>query len=341
MPLKAQHLDRGGGTCRLDRDAGVRDQRPHPAPIGAGDDEVADPQRAALHQHGGDRAAAAVELGLDHGAFGRTVRIGAQVEDFRLQPDGFEQPLDIELLGRRHFDVEHLAAQRFDLDFMLQQLVAHALRLGVRAVDLVDRHDHRHLGGLGMIDRLHRLRHDAVVGGDHEHDDVGHLGAARAHGGEGGVARGVDEGDLVARGRRHLVGADMLGDAAGFAGRDLGRTNGVEQRGLAVVDVAHDGHHRRPRHQRGRIVGGVEQALLDVGFGDALDGVAQFLGEQLGGIGVDHVVDLRHVTLPHQELDHIHAALRHAVGELLDGDGFRNGDLAHQLFFRLVGGVTL
>src|SRR5262249_12540060 len=35
------------------------------------------------------------------------------------------------------------------------------------------------------------------------------------------------------------------------------------------------------------------------------------------------------------------AALGHAVGELLDGDGFRNGDLADELFFRLVGGVRL
>ena len=51
------------------------------------------------------------------------------------------------------------------------------------------------LGGARMVDRLHRLRHDAVVGGDDEHDDVGHLGAARAHRGEGGVAGRIDESD--------------------------------------------------------------------------------------------------------------------------------------------------
>ena len=133
----------------------------------------------------------------------------------------------------------------------------------------------------------------------------------------------------------------MLGDAAGFARRHLGRADGVEQRGLAVVDVTHDGHDRRTRHQRGGIVGGVEQAFLDVGFGDALDGVAQFLGQELGGIGVDHVVDLRHVALLHQELDDVHTALGHAVGELLDGDGLRNRDFAHELFLRLVGRMAL
>ena len=50
-----------------------------------------------------------------------------------------------------------------------------------------------------------------------------------------------------------------------------------------------------------RIVGGIEQAFLDVGFGDAPHRVAEFLGQQLGGIGVDRVGDLRHVTLLHQD----------------------------------------
>ena len=41
----------------------------------------------------------------------------------------------------------------------------------------------------------------------------------------------------------HLVGADVLRDAAGFAGGNIGFANGVEQRSLAVIDVAHDGDH--------------------------------------------------------------------------------------------------
>ena len=337
---EAEHLDRRRRPRGIDWRPGIGHQRAHAAPFGAGNDDIAAAQRAALHQDGGDRAAAAIEFGLDHGAFGRTIRIGFEVEDLRLQPDGFQQPVDIELLGRRNLDVEHVTAERFHLDFVLQQFVAYAFRLGIGPVDLVDRHDHRHLGRLGVIDRLDRLRHDAIVGGNHEHDDVGDLGAARAHGGEGGVARRVDESDLASRGCSDLVGADVLGDAAGFACRHFGRANGVEQRSLAVVDVAHDGHHRRTLRQRRRIVGDVEEALLDVGFSDALDGVAQFLGQELGGIGIDHIVDLCHVTLLHQELDHIDRALGHAVGELLDGDGFRNGDVAHELLFRLVGGMA-
>ena len=75
------------------------------------------------------------------------------------------------------------------------------------------------------------------------------LRAAGAHGGERLVARRVEEGhDLVAV--VHLVGADVLGDAACLAGRDLGLADRVEQRRLAVVDVPHDRDHRRARRSR-------------------------------------------------------------------------------------------
>ena len=82
-------------------------------------------------------------------------------------------------------------------------------------------------------------------------DDVGDLGAAGTHAGEGFVAWGVEEDDLAAKGGRirlcdlHLVGADVLRDAAGFAAGDVGLADGVEQRSLAVIDVAHDGDDGR------------------------------------------------------------------------------------------------
>ena len=267
--VEAQNLHRhrrAGGHHGV---AGVGDERAHAAPFRAGDDDVAGAQRAALHQHGRHRAAAAVEPRFDHGAFRRAVRVGLELEHFRLQRDHVEQLVEIDLLFRRDVDFEHLAAERFDLNLVLQQLRAHAFGLGVRLVDLVDGDDDRHLRGLGVMDRLDRLRHDAVVGGHHQHDDVGDLGAARAHGGEGRVAGRIDEGDAPAGRRGHLIGADMLGDAAGLAGRHFGRADGVKERGLAVVDVAHDGDHRRARLQVRRIVGRVEHAFFDVGLGDA------------------------------------------------------------------------
>ena len=299
-------------------------------------------QRAALNQHGGDRTAAAIELGFDHGAFGGTFRIGLEIEQFGLQRDHLEQLVEIGLVLGGYLDVDDFAAERFDLNLVLQQFGAHALRLGVGLVDLVDRHDHRNLRRLGVVDRLDRLRHDAVIGRHHQDHDIGDLGAARAHRGERGVAGRIDEGDLLAAFRRgHLIGADMLGDAAGFARNHVGVAKRVEQRGLAVVDMAHHGDDRRARLGIGGIVDDVEQALFDVGRGDALDGVAHFLGDQLRGVGIDHVGDLVHRALLHQQADDVDRALRHAVGEFLDRDRFRDRHLADQLFLRLVRGVSL
>src|SRR3712207_9588152 len=57
----------------------------------AGDEDVAGPQRAALNEHGRHRAAAAVELRLDHGAFRRAVGVGVQVQDLGLELQAFQK----------------------------------------------------------------------------------------------------------------------------------------------------------------------------------------------------------------------------------------------------------
>ena len=90
------------------------------------------------------------------------------------------------------------------------------------------------------------------------------------------------------------------------------------------------------RQQARRIVGRVEHALFDVRLGDAAHGVAEFLGDELGGVGVDRIGDLRHVALLHQDADHVDGALGHAVGQFLDGDRFRDRHFAGDLFLRLV-----
>ena len=221
---------------------------------------------------------------------------------------------------------------------MLQQFGADAVGISLRFVHLVDRNDHRHAGSFRVVDGFDRLRHDAVVGGDHKHDDVGHLGAAGAHGGERFVAGGVDKGDEIAqRGCPNLIGADVLSDAAGFARDDVGGADRVEQRGFAVVDVAHDGDDgrarlpgvRRPPSRR-------NEAFFDVGFRHALRRMAEFGDDQLGGIGVDDVVDLVHHALLHQQLDDVDGALGHAVGQILDGDRLRDDHFTHNLVARLL-----
>jgi hypothetical protein len=68
--VEAEHFDRHRRSGLVEVLALVRNQRADAAHFGAGHDDVADLERAALHQHGGDRTAAAIELGFDHGAFG-------------------------------------------------------------------------------------------------------------------------------------------------------------------------------------------------------------------------------------------------------------------------------
>ena len=183
----------------------------HPAPLGAGDHDVALPQRALLHQHRRHRAAAAVQPAFDHGAFGGAFRIGLQVEDFRLQRDRLGQLVEAGLLGRGNLHVLRLAAHLLDHDLVAEQFLADAPGIGVLLVHLVDGDDQRRAGRLGVADRLDGLRHHAVIRRHHQHHDVGDGGAAGAHGGERLVARGVDEGDLLARrasapGRRRYAG---------------------------------------------------------------------------------------------------------------------------------------
>ena len=69
--------------------------------------------------------------------------------------------------------------------------------------------------------------------------------------------------------------------------------------------------------------------------------MAHFLGDQLGGVGVDRVVDLQHLSLLHQQADDVDRALRHAVGEIRNGDGLGDGDFTHELFLRLGASLAL
>ena len=169
---------------------------------------------------------------------------------------------------------------------------------------------------------LDGLRHDAVVRRHHEDGDVRGLRAAGTHGGERLVARGVEEGDLLAA-DLHGVGADVLGDAARLARGDAGLADVVQQRGLAVVDVAHDGDDRRTGEE-------VLLGILDV---LVLEGVLGGLGQlhfqlhaelganQLRGVEVQFVVDGGDDAQHHQLFDDLAGRLADALGEVAHGDG--------------------
>ena len=179
-----------------------------------------------------------------------------------------------------------------------------------------------------MQDGLDGLGHDPVVCSHNQDNEVGDLCAAGPHGRKGGVARRVQEGHAISFGQFHLVGADVLGDPAVLTAGDIRLAQGVEEGGLAVVDMAHDRHNRGPGLQGLVPVIGPEEAFLHVGIRHTLDRVTELGGDQLGSIAVDHVVDLQHHALAHQELDNVHAAGGHPVRQLGDGDHVRDHHLA-------------
>ena len=142
--------------------------------------------------------------------------------------------------NRDHFDV---AAPVDGLQALFGQLLLDALRLRFGFVDLIDRNDDRNVRRSDVRDRLLRLRHDAVVGGDHQDRNVGDLRTASAHGGKRLVTGRIDERNLTIV-MLDRVRTDALRDAARFTRCHVRATNLIEQRGFTVIDVAQDGDDR-------------------------------------------------------------------------------------------------
>ena len=219
----------------------------------AGDDRVTDAQCAALDEHRCDRPAAAVQVRLDGHTLGFHPGVGPQIQ-CRVggQQHSLLQRLDIDAVLGGDINEHGVAAEVLGHQTVFGQLRPDPLGIGAFLIDLVDRHHDWHISGLRMVDGLHRLRHHTVVGGYHQDRDIGGLRTAGTHGGERLVARGVDEGDqsfVAVVGDGNLIGTDVLSNATGLALADVGLADGVQQSGLAVVDVAHDGDDRRADHQ--------------------------------------------------------------------------------------------
>ena len=155
--------------------------------------------------------------------------------------------------------------------------------------------------------------------------------------------RGVEEGDHAALGF-DVVSADVLRDAAGFARGDLGAADVVQQRGLAVVDVAHDGHDRRARQLLGFRHGGrfVQEGFRIVQLGGDGD-VAQFLDHDHGRFLVQHLVDGDHLAQLHQVLDDFRGLDGHLVRQVGHADGLGHVDFTRDEFLRrrLVAAIVL
>ena len=117
-----------------------------------------------------------------------------------------------------------------------------------------------------------------------------------------------------------LVGADVLRDAARLARDHLGLADRVEQRGLAVVDVAHDRDDRRALDQlvlaRRRSSGASSTSSAAWTISIFL---SKLVGQHLDRVVGERLRERGHLAELHQLLDHLGSAEAERLGDLLDG----------------------
>ncbi len=138
----------------------------------------------------------------------------------------------------------------------LEHLVDDGVDAGVGAVDLVDDQDHRQPRLERLAQDEARLRHRALGGVDQQQHPVDHRQPALDLAAEVGVAGGVDDvelhpavmqGGVLGQDRDPLLALEVhrvhhpLGDLLALAKRPRLPQQGVDQGGLAVVDVGDDG----------------------------------------------------------------------------------------------------
>ncbi len=193
--------------------------------------------------------------------------------------------------------------------------------VGVRLVYLINGKDYGYTGGAGVVDSFDCLRHDVVVCGYDDYTDIGDLGTASTHGGECLVTGGVEECDVATVRKLDIVRTDVLRDAAGLAGDDVGLANIVEQRGLAVVDMAHDGDNRGTRYE---VFLGVCFLVYGIGhFGADIFGLEpEFFGHNIYGFGVKALVDGYHHADIHTRCDDLIDGNVHHYGQIVGGHKF-------------------
>ena len=122
--VEAEHLDGRRRAGLLERLTAIVEHRADLAERAAGDEDVADAQRAFLDQDGRHRTAVAIEARLDHETRGRLVRVRLELEDLGRDRDRLEQLVDVLALERRDVDVDRVAAPLLGDEAVVGELLA-------------------------------------------------------------------------------------------------------------------------------------------------------------------------------------------------------------------------
>jgi hypothetical protein len=79
----------------------------------------------------------------------------------------------------------------------------------------------------------------------HQNDKVCHLSASCTHHGKCRMARCIKECNIAFFGMHH-VSTDVLCNTTVLSGHNVCIPYGIQELGLTMVDMTHDGHDRRP-----------------------------------------------------------------------------------------------
>src|SRR5690606_3215688 len=101
----------------------------------------------------------------------------------------------------------------------------------------------------------------------------------------------------------------------------------VEQRGLAVVDVAHDGHDWSTGLGFGGLVTIGQYRLFQFVLTAQHHLVTHLFGDQLSCLLIDHLVDGGHGAHLHHRLDDFNTLDGHLVGQFGYSDGFADDNV--------------
>ena len=225
----------------------------------------------------------------------------------------------------RHRDRDNVATPILGQETVFREGLFDSFWLRAGFVDLVDGHDDRNVGRFGMMNGFHRLRHYTVICSHYEHYNVGDLGPPRAHEREGFVPRCIQK-DNVPPLYVHVIGADVLRDPTSLRSRHIGLAYGIQQGGLAVVDMTHNGDDRWSRDAVSRIVGDFLPGLCFLFEADNFRPEPELRADVLCNLQVQGLVYRSQNPLGYKLLDNVFGLDLHLFRQLFQRYALGNGD---------------
>ena len=99
-----------------------------------------------------------------------------------------------------------------------------------------------------MVDSLHGLRHNTVIGSYYQDRNICGIGTTHTHGSKCLMARRIQKRDLLVIDGDH-ISTDVLCDTACFPVSHVGISDAVQKRCLTVVNMTHNTDYRRSCNQ--------------------------------------------------------------------------------------------